>query len=317
MDSVGVIYCDISGLKEVNDNQGHEAGDRLIRHCYDLICQGVKDCKVYRAGGDEFVAVCADCGKEEFQNKVYQLRQKIKEDQCHMAVGYAWSDQKPLELEKLIAQADQVMYQDKREYYRINRHRPGVERRHVDVQHFLEENTEQTPFQRFLNNSGGDMESLFQSVSQNNNSSYFYLGDMQKDLYYISDNMRQDFGFESNLVPGLLQRWSQRIGTPEVRDLFWQDISSMLREKRTVHDLSYRVQDAKGNNQWVRCYGILKWNKDKTEPLFFSGRITHQDTDFVVDPITGLPREQVSFQQMKELKRTEKKPLSSVSASMV
>ncbi len=66
-----------------------------------------------------------------------------------MAVGYAWSDQKPLELEKLIAQADQVMYQDKREYYRINRHRPGVERRHVDVQHFLEENTEQTPFQRF------------------------------------------------------------------------------------------------------------------------------------------------------------------------
>ena len=63
----------------------------LIRHCYDLICQGAKDCKVYRAGGDEFVAVCADCGKEEFQNKVYQLRQKIKEDQCHMAVGYAWS----------------------------------------------------------------------------------------------------------------------------------------------------------------------------------------------------------------------------------
>ncbi len=46
------------------------------------------------------------------------------------------------------------------------------------------------------------MESLFQSVSQNNNSSYFYLGDMQKDLYYISDNMRQDFGFESNLVQG-------------------------------------------------------------------------------------------------------------------
>ncbi len=307
MDSVGVIYCDISGLKEVNDNQGHEAGDRLICHCCGLICQGDKDCKVYRAGGDEFVAVYADCGKEEFQNKVYQLRQKIKEDQCHMAVGYAWSDQKPLELEKLIAQADQVMYQDKRKYYRINRHRPGVERRHVDVQHFPEENAEQTPFQRFLNNSGGDMESLFQSISQNNNSSYFYLGDMQKDLYYISDNMRQDFGFESNLVPGFLQRWSQRISTPEVCDLFWQDISGMMREKRTVHDMSYWVQDAKGNNQWIRCYGILKWNKDKTEPLFYSGRITHQDTDFVVDPITGLPREQISFRQMKELKKNGEK----------
>lgn len=309
MDSVGVIYCDISGLKEVNDNQGHEAGDRLIRHCYDLICQGVKDCKVYRAGGDEFVAVCADCGKEEFQNKVYQLRQKIKEDQCHMAVGYAWSDQKPLELEKLIAQADQVMYQDKREYYRINRHRPGVERRHGGMQHFLEENPVQTPFQRFLKDSGGDMESLFQAVSQDNDSSYFYLGDMQRDLYYISDNMRQDFGFESNLVPGLLQRWAQRISTPEFRDLFWQDITGMLREKRTIHDLRYRVRDAKGNNQWIRCYGILKWNQDKTEPLFFSGRVTHQDLNFVVDPITGFPREQVCFQQMKELKKSGEKTI--------
>ncbi len=309
MDSVGVIYCDISSLKEVNDIQGHEAGDRLIRHCYDLICQEVAGGKVYRAGGDEFVVVCADCEKKNFHNQVYRLRQKIKEDQCHMAVGHIWSDQKPLELEKLIAQADLVMYQDKREYYRINRHRPGVERRHIEMKNDLEESSEETVFQHFLKNCGGDMEALFQSVSQNNDSSYFYLGDMQRDLYYISDNMRRDFGFESNLVPGLLQRWSQRISTPEVRDLFWQDISSMLREKNTVHDLRYQVRDAQGNNQWVRCYGLLKWNEDKSEPLFFSGRITHQDVNFVVDPIAGLPREQGSFQQMRELKKNKEKTI--------
>ena len=29
--AVGVIVCDLDGLKMVNDNMGHEAGDRLIQ----------------------------------------------------------------------------------------------------------------------------------------------------------------------------------------------------------------------------------------------------------------------------------------------
>ena len=28
--SIGVVYCDITGLKRVNDSMGHEAGDQLI-----------------------------------------------------------------------------------------------------------------------------------------------------------------------------------------------------------------------------------------------------------------------------------------------
>ena len=28
--SIGVVYCDVTGLKYVNDTMGHEAGDRLI-----------------------------------------------------------------------------------------------------------------------------------------------------------------------------------------------------------------------------------------------------------------------------------------------
>ena len=89
----------------------------------------------------------------------------------------------------------------------------------------------------FLSLVNIDAESLIQSVSEDNNSSYFYLGDMQKDLYYISDNMRDDFGFQSNLVYGLLPAWGKRISTPEYQDIYWQDISQMLREKRTIHDL--------------------------------------------------------------------------------
>ena len=53
---------------------------------------------------------------------------------------------------------------------------------------------------------------------------------------------------------------------------------------------------------WVRCYGILKWNEDKTLPLFFSGRVSHQDDAFVIDPVTNFPREQALLSYLDEVK---------------
>lgn len=306
MSSVGVIYCDITGLKATNDNLGHKAGDQLICHCYEVLKEVAGSGKIYRFGGDEFIVLCPEYTESEFQNTVFELRKKIREDQHHIAIGYAWSDQQPLSLDKLISDADQVMYQDKRSYYRIFGGRPGVERRTLVDQECLEKSEKtdpKTPLQTFLSLVNIDAESLIQSVSEDNNSSYFYLGDMQKDLYYISDNMRDDFGFQSNLVYGLLPAWGKRISTPEYQDIYWQDISQMLREKRTIHDLRYRIRDAKGNNQWVRCYGILKWDEEKTKPLFFSGRVTHQDKKFAVDPVTGFMREYASAQQLNELRK--------------
>lgn len=308
MNSVGVIYCDITGLKETNDTFGHKSGDQLICHCYEILKEVAGSSRIYRTGGDEFIVLCPEYTEQEFESTVFDLRKKVKEDQHHIAIGYVWSDQQPLNLDKLISDADQVMYEDKRNYYRIYGQCPGVERRRAaDKKLPAKSGTPhpQTPLQTFLSLVEIEAESLIQSVSENNDSSYFYLGDMQKDLFYISDNMRDDFGFQSNLVYGLLSAWGKRISTPEDQDIYWQDITQMLREKRTIHDLRYRIRDSKGNNQWVRCYGILKWDEEKTKPLFFSGRVTHQDKKFVVDPITGFLREHASFQQLNELQKRE------------
>ena len=310
MDSLGVVYSDITGLKQVNDTQGHEAGDQMIVSCCEMLQKNMEGGLVYRTGGDEFLVLCPNCTEGRFQENVARLRQAVQENEYHMALGYAWSNQKPMHLEQLIIRADQVMYEDKRAYYQANGCRPGVDRRHG--QDWLDNGkgtcrtpaVPQTPFQNFLATAYCDVEVMFQSMAQDNGYSYFYMGDMRKNLFYISDNMRDDFGFHSNLVPNLLNLWSRRISTPEFQDLYWQDISSMMRDKRSVHDLRYRVRDVHGNNQWIRCYGILRWNEDKTEPLFFSGRVTHQDMDFVVDPITNFPREHAAMQQLSDLEKT-------------
>jgi diguanylate cyclase (GGDEF)-like protein len=56
-----VIFADIDGLKVVNDELGHEAGDRLIRDAAAVFRESFRDADVIgRLGGDEFVAYTLD-----------------------------------------------------------------------------------------------------------------------------------------------------------------------------------------------------------------------------------------------------------------
>ena len=57
VDAFGVIVFDINGLKEINDTQGHDAGDRYIREGCALICHTFVHSPVFRTGGDEFVVI--------------------------------------------------------------------------------------------------------------------------------------------------------------------------------------------------------------------------------------------------------------------
>ena len=62
----GVVVFDVNGLKQINDTQGHDAGDRLIRDGCRLICTQFQHSPVYRIGGDEFVAVLEG---EDYRNR--------------------------------------------------------------------------------------------------------------------------------------------------------------------------------------------------------------------------------------------------------
>lgn len=126
------ITADVNGLKAVNDNIGHDAGDEIIRaagQCL-LSCFGESG-KVYRVGGDEFfiVAVIEPTSLEKFKTKfsdsVRSWRGKLV-NELSVSVGYApqyeFPEAAPPELVKY---ADKRMYQDKAMYYA----RKGVDRR--------------------------------------------------------------------------------------------------------------------------------------------------------------------------------------------
>ncbi len=299
--TAGVIYCDISGLKQRNDTLGHSAGDQMIRDTYELLKNALNTEWIYRTGGDEFVVVMVNVSQSEFSEKISQLRIMIQQGKHHIAIGYAWSDQAPFSLESLISQADKVMYQDKKEYYNSNYRIQDRNQRECLRLNEIDPEKRDNVFYQFLENTYCDMEMVFQSFTRHNSTGYLFFGDMQKDLFYISDNMRDGFGFESNVVPGLLREWSQRIATDKARELYWHEINSVLEEKRNVYDLRYQVRDINGKVIWVRCYGMIKWNADLSLPLFFTGRITYQNNEFVVDPVTNFPREFVMFRRLDQI----------------
>ncbi len=57
LDKIAVVMMDINNLKSVNDNLGHEAGDKYIKECISIICNIFAHSPVYRLGGDEFAVV--------------------------------------------------------------------------------------------------------------------------------------------------------------------------------------------------------------------------------------------------------------------
>lgn len=118
--TIGVVFVDVNGLKEINDQYGHDMGDYILKECANHIRKAFPNNAHYRIGGDEFVVFCTGISEENFYNQVNQLYLKFNENTdtlCHAAVGSDWSE-KSSTIQTTIAAADEKMYADKREFYK-------------------------------------------------------------------------------------------------------------------------------------------------------------------------------------------------------
>ena len=72
--SLGIIYLDVNGLKDVNDQFGHEVGDALLVECARRMKMVFKKADFYRIGGDEFIIICQSIKKESFEKRVKRIK---------------------------------------------------------------------------------------------------------------------------------------------------------------------------------------------------------------------------------------------------
>lgn len=114
--NVGVLYCDVMGLKRVNDNLGHVEGDKLLQRAGECLKKYFRTTDIYRIGGDEFLVLCCGIGEKEFLKRVKALREGMAAHEALMALGCLWKSDIE-DVDAIIRDADELMYREKQEYY--------------------------------------------------------------------------------------------------------------------------------------------------------------------------------------------------------
>ena len=127
LSACGIINIDLNGLKTVNDNEGHEAGDRLIAQMGELLGKVFYREDIFRTGGDEFIVITDEIEKKTFERKIRRLRQDADKNGLSIALGSFWSDGST-DLTPAFRFADEAMYADKKAFYEKHpalRRKPG------------------------------------------------------------------------------------------------------------------------------------------------------------------------------------------------
>ena len=113
-----VVVCDINGLKHVNDELGHKAGDEYIKDGCRIICEIFAHSPVFRIGGDEFVAILkgSDYDKRNKLITELALRQTENREKNLVTLAYGMSEYrygKDHRLQDVFERADVLMYENK------------------------------------------------------------------------------------------------------------------------------------------------------------------------------------------------------------
>jgi len=133
---LSVIAIDLNGLKVVNDEQGHAAGDSMLRRVGEVLAKAVDaPACAARIGGDEFTVLLPgtdERGALALQDRINSMldlnNQFYPGQHLSLAMGIA-SCQSGDAVEATINRADQAMYAEKNRYYQ----QKDRDRRHADA----------------------------------------------------------------------------------------------------------------------------------------------------------------------------------------
>ena len=116
-----IVVCDINGLKQVNDEKGHSAGDLFIKDACQIVCEIFDHSPVYRIGGDEFVIILKGHDYEH-RHDLLKRFYNIQVDNRHkslVTVAYGMAEfipGKDLRMQDVFERADSLMYANKKRF---------------------------------------------------------------------------------------------------------------------------------------------------------------------------------------------------------
>ncbi len=117
LSEIFIVSFDLNGLKQINDNYGHFAGDELLLRTAKIIARIFAGYVAARVGGDEFCVV-GQCGdSEEIARKVKEFEKPFFEKEfahpISIAAGLRFFHESDRELDVTMRLSEQSMYESK------------------------------------------------------------------------------------------------------------------------------------------------------------------------------------------------------------
>lgn len=117
-DITAFVSIDMNGLKAINDNGGHLAGDNALTTLADCFNKAANNKQlVYRIGGDEFVIICRKTSKEELERLLERIKKEVSETEYTCSIGYCYCSDNSMDHEAMVKMSDEMMYADKARHY--------------------------------------------------------------------------------------------------------------------------------------------------------------------------------------------------------
>lgn len=118
---VGLIVCDVDGLKVINDSLGHAAGDYMLKEVANILKSLFNNGElIARIGGDEFVVFLYETSEKELSAACNLVRERIRQyndenpsPPISLSMGYSLSKQVPVDIYTLFIEADNYLLREK------------------------------------------------------------------------------------------------------------------------------------------------------------------------------------------------------------
>lgn len=110
------VYIDINGLHEINNRDGHAAGDAVLVTAARLCKAYFPNDLVYRLGGDEFLILCKDSKESDVTVVMQRLNDEAEQSGCSISYGIEMQTA-PFDMDEIIKHADSKMMDAKNRFY--------------------------------------------------------------------------------------------------------------------------------------------------------------------------------------------------------
>ena len=115
---LGCVFMDVNGLHELNNRQGHLAGDRMLQAAAKAFRESFGSEHSYRVGGDEFVAFAPDWTLKELQDASARIGSMLEAQEYHVSCGAVYAEkQDGMDVGVLVQSAEREMFAAKKAYY--------------------------------------------------------------------------------------------------------------------------------------------------------------------------------------------------------